>query len=314
MGILDRKYGESDFDTGGYRPRFSFKLSVTMWIIIANAAVFLLAARGTPLGRWVYEQGHFATAWMGWPHLEVWRLITFQFLHADLTHIVFNMIGFYVFAPTVEQHLGRKRFLAFYLVCGICGGLAYLVLNALGYALAKAGIGPVPVLLFNDVRMPLVGASAGVFGVIMACAYIVPNERVIVFPIPFEVKIKTLAYAYFAIALIGLIFRGQNQGGEAAHVGGAIAGFFFVRNAHLLRDFFDVLDDSRKPKGGRKARASGGSLFGGMRAGGGMPEAELDRLLAKIKTSGFDSLSESEKRWLWEDTETRRRGASERGA
>lgn len=307
MGILDRKYGESDYESGGYRPRFAFTLSATMWIIIANVAVFLLAARGTPIGRWVYDHGHFATYWMGWPNLEVWRLLTFQFLHADLTHIVFNMIGFYVFAPTVEQHLGKKRFVAFYLVCGICGGLMYLVLNALGFFAHKMGMGAVPILLFNDVKMPLVGASAGVFGVIMACAYIEPDVRVIVFPIPFEVKIKTLAYAYFALALIGLIFRGQNQGGEAAHVGGAIAGFFFVRNSHLLRDFFDVLDDSRKPKARKPAVPGKPGFAGRLRGEGTMTEAELDRILAKIKTSGFDSLTEGEKRSLREDTETRRR-------
>lgn len=308
MGILDRKYGESDYESGGYRPRFAFTLSVTMWIIIVNVAVFLLAGRGTPLGKWVYDHGHFATYWMGWPYLEVWRLITFQFLHADLTHIVFNMIGFYVFAPTVEQHLGRKRFLAFYLVCGICGGLMYLMLNALGFGADKIlHIKSVPVLLFNDVKMPLVGASAGVFGVIMACAYIVPNERVIVFPIPFEVKIKTLAYAYFALALIGLVFRGQNQGGEAAHVGGAIAGFFFVRNSHLLRDFFDIFDDSRKPRPSRGATVVKPGIFGRAKSGGAMSEVELDRILGKIKASGFDSLSESEKRSLRDDTETRRR-------
>jgi hypothetical protein len=76
----------------------------------------------------LHALGHFST-YLAVFKLEVWRLVTFQFLHANVTHLLFNMIGLYMFGGMVEQYLGSKRYLAFYLACGICGGLGYLLLN-----------------------------------------------------------------------------------------------------------------------------------------------------------------------------------------
>jgi membrane associated rhomboid family serine protease len=196
-----------------------------------------------PLHAW----GHFST-FQAVNALQVWRLLTFQFLHAGITHLAFNMLGLYVFGPMVEQYLGSKRYLAFYLTCGIAGGLGYLILNLAGYVASTAfGWNAIPGLLYNESTTPLVGASAGVFGVILGCAFISPNTIVqLLFP-PIPMRLKTMAYAYVAIAVAAVIFDWKNAGGEAAHLGGAIAGAFLIRNAHLLRDFFDVLRDSRKP-------------------------------------------------------------------
>ena len=100
--------------------------------------------------------------------LEFWRFVTFQFLHANWLHLFFNMLALWIFGPLVEAHMGFKRYAAFYLMCGIAGALMYLALN-----LAAILIGPaanIPGLLSNDPRVSLVGASAGVFGVLMAAA------------------------------------------------------------------------------------------------------------------------------------------------
>ena len=130
-------------------------------------------------------------------NIQVWRLITFQFLHAGIWHLVMNLFGLWVFGSLVEQNLGRKKYLAFYLMCGICGGLMYLVLNGLG----QTGL-PLPAFLPNDPRTPLVGASAGVYGVILACAYLMPNERVFLMFLPIPLRLKWVAYAY--VAFFGL--------------------------------------------------------------------------------------------------------------
>jgi len=239
---------------------------------------------GNPIGRAIYHTmapleayGHFSTA-VGFLRLEVWRLVTFQFLHdhSHITHIFFNMFGLWVFGGIVEQYLGARKYAAFYLVCGIFGGLAYLVLNMLGYIGVR-----LPGVLFVDPHTPLIGASAGVFGVIMACAFIAPNEVIVMFPIPIPVRLKVFAYGYVLIAAGNLIIGGSNAGGDAAHVGGAIAGFFFVRNSHLLRDFFDVFGDSREPRA-RSARR----------------QAEIDRILQKLHQQGLQSLTAREKRTL----------------
>ncbi|RMH11591.1 MAG: rhomboid family intramembrane serine protease [Planctomycetota bacterium] len=230
--------------------------------------------------------GHFSTA-KGFAELQVWRLVTFQFLHAGFAHLFFNMFGLFVFGPLVEQQLGGRRFLAFYLVCGIFGGLMYLALNLVGYL----GI-PMPGALDVDIWTPLVGASAGVFGVLMACAYIAPKAIVqLLFP-PVALEMRWLVYAYFGLALWNLITGGHNQGGEAAHVGGALAGFYFIRRPWLLRDFFDVFSDSRKKmqRPGRQAR--------------GYP-SDIDEILDKISQKGMQSLTDRERRLLTQHSKRR---------
>ncbi|MCC6661272.1 MAG: rhomboid family intramembrane serine protease [Phycisphaerales bacterium] len=246
-----------------------------------------LVIRMDPLTAW----GHFSTN-LAFLHLEVWRFITFQFLHSGFTHILFNMFGLFVFGGMVEQALGSKRYVAFYLVCGVFGAISYMVLNLLG----QTGL-HLPGLLFEETYMPLVGASAGVFGVIIACAYIAPNAVVqLLFP-PIPLRLKWFAYGYVALAAWNLFWNnrnpGSNAGGDAAHLGGAAAGFFFIRNSHLLRDFFDIVGDSRRP--GRAGAGDAG-------------RQEIDRILSKVSTQGLQSLSDAEKTTLRRAGEARRDG------
>ncbi len=298
MGIYDRDYVRSGPSQGTHQPpahrvaRFRM-VSVNTWLIIINILVFVVQLnlpKGTTsqylLGDPLFIYGHFST-FEGFQRLEVWRLVTFQFLHANITHLFFNMLGLWIFGSLVEQYLGRRKYLAFYLVCGIFGGLTYLLLNLLG----TAGGLSFPGVLPNHTYTPLVGASAGVFGVIMACAFISPNSVVqLLFP-PIPLKMRTMAYGYVGLAAFNLfIARGQNQGGDAAHLGGAFAGYFFIRNPHLLTDFFDLFNDSRKQ--GSKPR--------GKRAGKRPSESDVDRVLDKVRASGLHSLSDREKAVLRE--------------
>lgn len=232
-----------------------------------------------PVGRAVYRVmdplsafGHFSTA-VGFQRIEVWRLITFQFLHANILHLFFNMFGLWIFGGTVEHALGRKRYLAFYLVCGIFGAIFYLMLNFLG---AVAGL-RLPGVLFHDTHVPLVGASAGVFGVIVACAALAPREMVrLIFP-PIALELRWFAYVYVAIAAFNLLAGGPNAGGDAAHLGGAAAGAFFIRRSYLLRDFFDVLGDSR--------------LKSPTRAPGAEERARYESLRQRVRERGLADLS-----------------------
>lgn len=261
---------------------------------------------GAVIGRAVYqimdpltEWGHFSTD-RGFYKLEVWRLVTFQFLHAGILHIGMNMLGLYFFGPLVEEYLGRKRYAAFYLMCGICGGLAYLLLNLIG----AVGIS-LPGALDVQTTTSLVGASAGVFGIIMACAFIAPTLTVqLLFP-PIPMKMRTMAYLFVGLAALNLFFfRGDNQGGDAAHMGGAIAGYFFIRRPHLLRDFFDVLGPKKSSGASAKAKARKPVLRGGAKSGAS--DAEVDRVLDKVRAEGLGSLTDSEKKVLRSATEEQR--------
>lgn len=319
MGIYDRDYvkqpppgrgwGDGPGTTGfGGMMRRRGPWTVNTWIIVSNCVIHLLAvtvfSQRLATGRvWsiLHEYGHWSTAKGFFEivpaatggnnlqlNLQVWRLLTFQFLHSTDTiwHLFFNMFGLFIFGPMVEESLGRRKYLAFYLVCGIMGGVMYVFLNLLGLM----GI-PLPGVLETPPNTPLVGASAGVFGVIVACAYIAPNTKLYIFGV-FPILMKWLAYGYVAVSLFNLLTSGRNAGGDAAHIGGAIAGYFFIRNSHHLLDFFDVLGNSKEP---RRPRTSRPGRTGKPRA----PSTdEVDRILDKVNLKGIQSLTSKEKKIL----------------
>ncbi len=245
--------------------------------------------------------GHFSTV-KALTHIEVWRFITFQFLHASTMHLLLNMLGLYFFGPIVERHLGSRRlFLAFYLTCGIAGGFLYLILNLLGL-----GFPSVPGFLVHSPFTMLVGASAGVFGILMACAKIAGNAEMLVFLV-IPMKIRHGAYAFVAIAFVNLLMGSSNAGGEAAHLGGAAAGWYFIRNPKHLLDFFDDFlslgpGGGRGGKGGGAARPARGRAAKRQRMGYARPptdeERRLDQILAKVSSKGLHSLTEEERRFL----------------
>lgn len=249
---------------------------------------------GRVVGEWRYRPmppfeayGHFSRGWLLYPALEFWRLVTFQFLHANSTHLLMNMFGLWMFGPLVEGSIGsRKRYAAYYLTCGIFGAVSYMLLSLFG-------------VIVTDPYMPLVGASAGCFGVLMAAAYYAGNDMMYVFGV-IPLKIRTGAYLLSALAAFNILRQGANAGGDAAHVGGAIAGYFFIRRLDLLRDFFDVFGRS-SPKTGPAKRARGGAARGSAKG-----DDRLDTILAKVRAGGMDSLSDDERAYL--QSATRERG------
>ena len=271
--------------------------------VLGYKVLYLKTSQGrTPVARQHFQSMpllqsflHFSTQ-RGFLQIEFWRLIGFQFLHAGFMHLLFNMIGLYFFGPMVERYLGGKRYLAFYLLCGIFGALMYCLLNVGGWiATMQAGSNvQVPGLLFNSPSTPLIGASAGVFGVIMAGAFLAPNTKIL-FMLVLPMRLATFAYAVVALALISLLTSGPNAGGEAGHLGGAIAGFYFIRHPKHLHGFFDFL--GRIDPTSHHYRGKGRRL--GVGAASGVP-SNIDRILDKISERGLHSLTDKEKRILRE--------------
>ncbi|MEQ9616478.1 MAG: rhomboid family intramembrane serine protease [Phycisphaerales bacterium] len=250
--------------------------------------------------------GHFSTG-KGFFELQVWRLISFQFLHADHWHLLFNMIGIFFFGPMVESYFkSPRRYLAFYLICGIAGGLLYMLLNVLGEGLGMR----LPGVLAGDWYTPLIGASAGVFGILMASAFVAGEATMLVMGI-IPMKIRTGAYLLTAFAAYNLITGGSNAGGDAAHLGGAIAGFYFIRKPHLLNEFFDFLGP--KIPVGRSKSLSAHEV---KNTAPGQPatrkpkktrdEKQLDRILKKVSDVGLGGLTDKEKAFLNKASEDKR--------
>jgi len=232
--------------------------------------------------------GHFSTG-KGFFEMQFWRFITFQFLHADITQHPVQHDG------TVGSSGGLSRSTSgasgtsrSTLACGLFGAVGYFVLNTLGWMVLKFAPGwneMLPALLFDDPYTPLIGASAGVFGVLMAAAYIAPSAPVVImFVVP--MRLRTAVYIFLGVAVLNLLRGGHNAGGDAAHVGGAIAGAILVRRAHWLRDFFDVMGDSRRPQ--RRPDAPS--------------PATIDRILDKVRSEGLESLTPAEREALRRET------------
>ena len=237
MGIADRDYTKVDYEPRAAQSAVGtmHMWSVTTWLLVINIGMYILNnVLGTRMlvdrqtGAFVgyerfWEQLFAFTVADGVYRVQVWRLITFQFLHGNLAHILFNMFALYMFGTLIEQYLGRRRYLAFYLLCGIGGAVMYVILWALGF------FGPGA----QTARTPLVGASAGIFGLLVAAATIAPNATVLLYgSIP--MKLKTLAYVLLGVAVFTILGNWQNSGGEAAHLGGAVVGFFLIRKPELL--------------------------------------------------------------------------------
>ncbi len=225
------------------------RLSVTNSLIIINAVVFVLgmvftqpALLGLPVpGVGVEESFAMVIGSYSWftcfMQGELWRLITYQFVHANLGHIVFNMWALFFFGPAVERAMGGRRYLLFYLACGVAGAL-------FSSLLAKAGIyssladTPEIVAELNWLAqavgyeglvqpwqmVPLVGASAAIYGVMVAVAFMYPHVQIsLLFP-PVTMKLRTFAIVIIALASFVILFNLDNAGGEAGHLGGIIMG------------------------------------------------------------------------------------------
>lgn len=236
MALADR-----DYDGGGDQGQRPGRLAgspMTRALLIANVAVFVLnsllrTTSGMPWGTFLDRWGAFTVA-DGFFGAQIWRLITFQFLHGDLFHVLFNMYALYMFGPIVERWWRSKPFLIFYLVSGMAGALFFALLWALPGVLD--GTSP---------NTPLVGASAGIFGILIATAVIAPEGRVVLLFPPIPMKMRTFAIGILAFGIYIVVANGRNAGGEAGHLGGALAGYLMM----VLPPLRDLLRLANRPSG-----------------------------------------------------------------
>jgi len=274
MALADRDYyGQPQ------RSRTVSRLTpVVKAILIINVAVFVLdymalaPATGYPP---LLEFGAF-TIQSALFRLHLWEFLTFQFLHGGLLHLLFNSVGLFFFGPWMERHLGSRAFLIYYLICGAAGAGFY---TAISYA---------SIIPFEPWQ-PLVGASAGIYGIFIGVAIIAPNLRVqLLFP-PIELSMRQLSIAILVIATGKVIFNLQNAGGEAGHLGGAILGFVLMKFAPWLTRGPSVRIHKPRFRGRRQSKLNPRSRVHVSE------DSEVDAILDKVSREGFQSLTEEEK-------------------
>ncbi len=233
--------------------------------------------------------------------LQPWSLITYMFIHADFLHILFNMLWLYWFGNLFLCFFSSKHLRGLYLLGGICGGLLYMVAyNVFPYFALS-----VPV-------STLVGASASILAIVAATAYREPNYPIQLF------LFGTIRLKYLALIVIGadlLFITSSNAGGHIAHLGGALAGLWFASSLSKGRDltaWINRLTDAifslfqkktwqRKPKmkihyGAQSVREKDYDYNARRKA----QSDEVDRILEKLKKSGYESLTTEEKKKLFE--------------
>ena len=286
MGYADREY----FREGEGRPPGRLAgAPVIKWLLILNVGIFIISLF-LDLRTTIEAVGSF-TVEQGIRGLQIWRFITFQFLHADFGHLFFNSIALYFFGTFVEQQLRSRAFLIFYLLCGVAGALAASLLG-----LVNKG----------DYSWQLVGASAGILGILAVAALVAPEMRVrLLFP-PVTLTMRLLAIILLAFGVLVVLSSGRNAGGEAGHLGGALAGFLMWK-IPMLRELLMGAGRSRKktPRRGRgfrvritrEKKSYKRKLSPRINDAGGQP-TEVDRILDKINEHGLQSLTEEERKLL----------------
>ena len=192
------------------------------WLVIINAAVYLLIVLLKAVTPELGDAVFFALALIPVAVMHGWifQLITYSFLHAGVLHILFNMLGLWMFGSQLESDWGQKKFVEFYFFCVIGAALTTVAISYTGVG----GVSP---------QTPTVGASGGVLGILMAFGMLYGDREVMLFPIPLQIRAKYFVAGIAFITLAEAISAsGAGRGSNVAyiaHLGGLLFGFLYVK-------------------------------------------------------------------------------------
>ncbi|MCU0430206.1 MAG: rhomboid family intramembrane serine protease [Cytophagaceae bacterium] len=213
-----------------------------------------------------------------------WTFVITFFTHYDFFHILTNMLGLYWFGRIVEDLVGNKKLLALYLLGGLASSLLVIALyNTVPY--------------FVNMPSTVVGASGAVFAIAVAAATLAPNYSLYLMLIG-PVRIKYIVAVYIFLSLLGI--AGSNAGGNVAHLGGTLFGFFYVamlRNGNDLGKPVYWIMSWWEPKPKMKTTYRNKNTI--KYTNESPDQDEIDRILDKINRSGYESLSKEEKQKLF---------------
>jgi membrane associated rhomboid family serine protease len=192
---------------------------VTQALIIANVAVYLLEmAGGASMFAW-FALWPPASGPYGGPGFQLWQLVTYSFLHGSLAHIFFNMFGLYMFGSDIERLFGSRFYLGYYLASVLAAAIVHLVVTA--------WMGAEP--------YPTVGASGGVYGLLLAYGLYFPNRQLMLLIPPIPMRARTFVIVFAVIALV-MGVTGTAEGiAHFAHLGGMLGGWLMIRYRRGLR-------------------------------------------------------------------------------
>lgn len=248
------------------------------------------------------------------PNFRLFQPVTYMFMHGGMTHLFFNMFALWMFGRIIEQTWGTRQFLIYYFICGIGAALVQ-----------EAGqlIGVIPPYAMT------VGASGAIYGILLAFGMLYPNEKMFIIPIPFPIKAKYFVMGYAVIEVVeGLMMK--DGVAHFAHLGGMLFGFIYILwwrnkirnqyrknlggqnnrwsfgsgNQSSTRPHFKVEYNREEKSGGEYARNDRERDYQ-FNADRQQQNAEIDRILDKVRKSGYSSLSDEEKQRLFDASSKR---------
>jgi membrane associated rhomboid family serine protease len=238
---------------------------------------------------------------VNWPfNFQIWQLITYQFMHGGFGHIFFNMFALWMFGSSIEDVFGSKKFLIFYLLAGVSAGLLQLFLS--------------PIL--GGAYAPTIGASGAVFGVLIAYAMFFPDNLIFLY---FLIPVKAKYLIAFLVVIEFLAVDSASSGvAHLAHLGGALFGFLYImfdKNSYVsLKSVFnksyfyksspnrkDIFTNPFNRTAQNKQDVDEANYYDlNQKDDTEVSQAEIDKILDKISQSGYQNLSEHEKKILFQ--------------
>ena len=308
---------------------------ITKNLLIINVIVFLAQMVGEQRGFDLVNLFglHFIFA----EDFHIFQLVSYLFLHGDFSHLFFNMFSLWMFGRIIEQTMGFKRFLIYYFVCGIGAGICqeiwqlaeYYINGYHNFEMANIGAGGIIPMAKYLNFWTTIGASGACYGVLLAFGMTFPNERIMLLIPPIPMKAKYFVVGYAVIELLSAFFSNGNIA-HFAHLGGMIFGLLLIlywRKQDQQSSHFQGWDNWRpkEDKGGflKKIQDRCKNLFkrkpkmtiheGGQRFKDRNPDYEynmkhkadpekIEKILEKIRRSGYESLTADEKRELFNNS------------
>lgn len=304
---------------GGGNYIYVEKASAIWPLIVLNVIIFVLTEIGTSgqlLQNMLMLHPYYIRHW------ELWRLVTYMFAHGGFIHIFSNMLGIYMFGRPVEKLLGVNRFLVLYFLSGILGGLVWLLFNWSGDFVALvqgadkhiyqvAGELLDEALQDNSYKLRAltggcVGASGGVYGILVAAGMAFPNAIVMLLIPPIPMKMRTMVIIYIIVEIFGSA-NPDSHVAHIAHLGGALGAFVYMRRLRggygptLWQRFIGWIYSLRAPRIRQVRNEPKADDWQRVDSDwNGAKEKQLLAVLEKIAKEGYDRLSDEELKILAE--------------
>ena len=264
-----------------------------------------------------------------------YQLVTYMFMHASFEHVFFNMFALWMFGGVIERTFGEKRYLLYYMVCGLGAALCqevsqffhvYFMIADNGATLSDMmNLSPLYRQALN--ALTTVGASGCIYGILLAFGMTYPEERMFIFPLPVPIKAKWFVTGYAVIEVVLALMQRGDGVAHIAHLGGMLFGYILIKMWRKTKpgfngwDGYEVKDSSKTILGrirqwlhldkndntdedlkyGKQNTHADQKQDWQYNAEKKKREEEIDKILDKIRKSGYASLSEEEKKKLFDN-------------